>query len=223
MNLRRFPAMCAVGVAACFLAAGCGGPAAETPATVMARLHAEISKNLPKGWKVGLAKESGVDVGTWAGPDDVVIWRTEKTLLRQHGVAATEGAAEPRTPVHLFFVLKTRNFINPEEYATASKTNAAIKKTHDWWNKSVSHIPRNAKGELMPRGDEERLPTSRYNAEYPKLPPYDADFPTHYYKMLAFKVWDSRKTLEPEDRLLQQEMNAVSVAITKPLSVYREK
>ena len=207
-------------VAFCSLLAGCGGPAEDNASTAMTRLQSEIEKNLPKGWKVGLAKDSGVDFGNRANPEDILAWRTEKALLRQHGAPVTEGTVA-RAPVHLFFTLKVCPFVKPEEYPGIYKKNSEIKKQHDKWNRTVSHIPRGTDGKPAPRGDEERKQVGEYNVEYPKLPPYNPDLPVYYYSVLAFKLWDSRPVLEPEDRLLQQEMNAVFVAIEKPLTKYR--
>jgi hypothetical protein len=207
-------------VAFCVLLAGCGGPASDPAATAATRLHSEIGRNLPKGWKTGMARDSAVDFGARAAPDDLLIWRPEKALLRQRGVPNAEETAV-RTPVCLFFTLKVCPFIKPEEYPAVYKANREVKRQHDYWNKTVSHIPRNTKGEPAPRGDEEAEQVGRYNKEYPKLPPYNPDLPTHYYDGLAFKFWDSRPVLEPEDRMLQQEMNAVFFAITKALTAYR--
>lgn len=213
---------CIVMVAACALFAGCGG-SPEDPASIsMTRLQSDIAKNLPKGWNLGIAKDSGIDFGTYAKPTDLLIWKTEKAILRRPGSAVDEEA-KVRAPVQLFFALKFSPFVKPEEYPGIYKANSLIKKQHDYWNKTVSHIPRGADGRPAPRGDEEKLQVAEYNKEYPKLPPYNSELPTHYYGVMGLRVWDSRPILEPEDRMLQQEMNATYFAITKPLISYKKQ
>jgi hypothetical protein len=211
-------ASAAVGIAAVILV-GCGGSGEENAGTVSSQLINAVGKNLPEGWNAGLAGDSGIDCGSRALPGDIVVWRTEKALLRQHG--AQESEATGRSPVTLFFVLKVCPFIKPEDFPAEYKTNSEIKKQHDTMRRTVAHIPRDAKGQLAPRGDEEILAAASYNREYPKLPKYSADMPTHHFKTMAIKVWDSRPVLEPADRLVQQEMNTVFFAITKPMSSYR--
>jgi hypothetical protein len=73
----------------------------------------------------------------------------------------------------------------------------------------------------MPRGTEESEQYGRFRENYPKLPPYDPDEPTHHFRGVAFKLRDWRAIQEPDDRTAQTEMNTAYVAISKALTPYR--
>jgi hypothetical protein len=209
-------------LAACLIASGCGAPTEETQATKLEALRRAIAENLPKGWQIGFGKDSGVAFVAPTQPDDILVWKTDKVLLRKRGGMAEDDApASAPAPVHVYFTISPRPFIEPDAYAGVHKSNLAVKAMHDHWLKTVSHIPRNANGDIMPRGTEESEQVGKFKANYPKLPPYDPDEPTHHFRGMAFKLRDWRTVQEPEDRTAQTEMNTAYVAITKAMTPYR--
>lgn len=207
-------------VSACLVLASCSEPLENTPDTALKKLQETIAENLPKGWQIGKAKDSGVAFTPPTQPDDLLVWKTEKVVLRKKPSMADAEAAAPE-PVNVYFTLSVCPFISPEEYPSIYATNKAIKAQHDYWNKTISHIPKSTKGEPMPRGVEESEQVGKYRQEYPKLPPHNPNLPTHYYGVLAFKLRDWRGVQEPEDRKAQTEMNTAFVVITRPLTLYR--
>jgi hypothetical protein len=205
--------------AVCLIAAGCGAPKVETEVPRIQALEEAIVQNLPKGWQIGRAGVSGVAFTAPTQPDDILVWKTEKVVLRKRGAMVGEEAPAP-VPVHVYFTLSIRPFIAPEAYAGVRASNAAIKVNHDYWLKTVANIPRNSSGEFITRGDEEGERVGLFKKNYAELPPYDADLPTHHFEGIAFKLRDWRAVQEPEDRPAQTEMNTAYVAITKPLTPY---
>lgn len=210
----------AVAAFACLLFAGCGAAPQDSPETAIPKLISTISENIPKGWKVGIAKDTGVTFVPEVKPDDIVVWKTEKVVLRRRPRMADDDGSAPE-PVHVCFTLTPRPFIPPEDYPTVYATNKAIKAQYDYWNKTVAHMPRSVRGDPTPRGDEEALQVSKYKQAYKALPPYDENLPTHYYGVVAFKLWDSRPVMEPEERTAQTEMNTAYVVITREITLYR--
>jgi hypothetical protein len=215
MKLTSLPVVCAA-----FALAACSSQVEEGPEAAMNKFQQNIAENLPPGWAIGIAKDTVVAFTPPTAPEDILVWKTNKVLLRKKGGSASEESSIPE-PVNVYFTITPRPYISPEEYPDRYATNKAIKAQHDYWNKTVSHIPRNTKGEPNPRGVEESEQVGRYMREYPKLPPYDTDLPTHYFGKLAFKLRDWRTVQEPEDRKAQTEMNTAYVVITKALTVYK--
>lgn len=215
MKLTSLPVVCAA-----FALAACSSQVEEGPGAAMKKLMEDIKENLPPGWAIGIAKDTGVAFTPPTAPDDILVWKTNKVVLRRKGGSASDEPSMPE-PVFVYYTISPRPYISPQEYPDRYATNKAVKAQHDYWNKKVSHIPRNTKGELQPRGTEESEQVGSYMSEYPKLPPYDPDLPTHYSGQLAFKVRDWRAVQEPEDRKAQTEMNMAFVVITRPLTPYR--
>jgi hypothetical protein len=202
----------------CTMLAGCGEKAPDDQSTELTRLKTNLAKSLPKGWQVGTAKDSGVAFVPPTKPDDILVWKTDKVLLRRR--AAETVGAEPQ-PVHIYFTLAPQPFISPEAYSTIYASNNAIKAEHDLLEKRVGHIPRNKDGEFLTRGGTDSETVGSYKARKKELPPYQVDLPDYYFGQLAFCLRDWRKIQEPEERLPQTEMNTAYYAITKLLTQYK--
>lgn len=219
MNAPRLASIAVFALAGAMLFAGCGSSEPETPATIVTRLTKAIAEDLPPGWQAGIAKDSGVEFTPPTQPDDILVWKTEKVLLRKKGGMVTEELAEEKQ-AHIYFTISPRPFINVEDYPPIYKSNTTVKAQYDHLYKTVSHIPRNSKGEYMPRGDEEHGGVHRFKEGLKTLPPYDPDLPDYHYRGMAFKLRDWRTVLEPDDRKIASEQNSAYVVITQAITPY---
>ena len=216
LNAPRANACAALSLTLLVLPVGCGSTA-RTPQDSLQALRNILSKKIPQGWQVSAAREVSFPLDEKIRPGDLVVWRTDKARL----LARPPSIVPQPNPGTLYFAVSLREFIPPEQYGQRWRENEQIRKEHERVLHSVAMVPRNEKGELMPRGTVEELDVARFKREHAKLPPYQPDMPTHYFGSIALRLRDYRTVLLPENREHQQEMNQVYVALCTAMREYK--
>jgi hypothetical protein len=198
--------------------AGCGGE----EATSVEDIRKSLAERAPPGWKVAYAKDAGIECLPPTKGDDLVMYKADAVKLQVLRAAGTQPGSAAETTGHLHFTLSPRPFIKPDDFAKIFAEHDELRKEHARCEHRVEMVPRNTKGELMPRGTVESLEVAAYREAKAKLAPYDPEkLPTHSLRGLAVRVYDWRPKLLPVDRDLQQEYNTAFVAIAGYLKPYK--
>lgn len=188
-----------------------------------------IKDRLPAGWAIARGSEVTFKMLPPSGPDSIIVYKTQPVPLQDvrasavidaTGAGRDSATTQKDTTGHIYFTLTRHDFIDPEKFAEQFKANEKIRRDHQRVLGQISNVPRNEKGEPVPRGNAETVEVNAVMAEYKKLPPFVEHMPTHYYDDAAFKLHDWRVQLVPVDRELQQEMNTVYALMIERLKRY---
>ena len=212
---RGWAAALSLGALAAAVAAGCG-ESASTPQAAFDHLRAVLARRVPAGWRVAYGHDVPFAVRSPAGPDDIVVYKTEPVRLQGRPPAPPPDP----NPGPIYFALSLKPFIPSDQYADVWKKNEAVRKEHERVLHRVANVPRNEQGQLMPRGTVESQQVASFREEYAKLPPFDPDLPTRYFRGVGVNIRDFRTVLVPVERQWQQEMNQVYVQLMLVLSEY---